>query len=302
MNKTSFGRVAIAVTLLAVCATSAALQAGSKKPRLESRWRDRAIAIDGDSVDWPGPLVPFDDKHAMTFGAANDGEFLYVAVIAGDQTARMQIVREGLVIWFDPDGKDKKRFGIKFPIGAGFTGGAGYGGFGGRGRGRGGDPGERQRPTGDDPDQEPGGGAPRLEPANRLEVLGPGNDDVRSYMRDRAPGIEAQIAQAGGTLVYELKVPLAVTSDFPYAIGAKPGAAIGIGLETPKRETPGRSGSFGGPGGIDGGGIGGRGGFGRPRGGGMGGGGGRGRSGAQRADFNMPKPIKAWAVLQLAAH
>ena len=34
MNKTSFGRVAIAVTLLAVCATSAALQAGSKKPRL----------------------------------------------------------------------------------------------------------------------------------------------------------------------------------------------------------------------------------------------------------------------------
>lgn len=287
MNQKSFNRV-MAVVVAVGIAAPAALDARAKKVRIESRWRDRPIAIDGDSGDWQGPFVPFDDKHPVAIGATNDGTFLYVVLTASEQTARMQIMRDGLIVWFDPAGGDKKHFGVKFPVGIDIA--AGRDGFG-RGRSRGEDPRDRPRSTGDEPGQEPGQRAPGFEPPNRLEVLGPNKDDVRSFTRDRAPGIEARIAQVEGALVYELKVPLAPTSDYPYAIGSKPGAAIGIGLETPKRETAARG---AGPGGGFGGG--GMGGGGRRRGGGMGGG-----RGDRRGGFEPAKPMKAWAVLQLAA-
>jgi hypothetical protein len=289
-------RVTVAVILLAVSVAPIALQARAKKVHLESRWRDRPIAIDGDSGDWQGPFVPFDEKHPVAIGAANDGEFLYVLLTASEQAARMQIMREGLIVWFDPAGGDKKHFGIKFPVGVDVAGRGGYG----RGRSQGGDPRDRPPSTGDDPGQEPGQRAAGFEPPNRLEVLGPNKDDAHSFVLDHAPGIEARIKQVEGALVYELKVPLAPTTEYPYAIGSKPGAAIGIGLETPKRETAARGGGPGGFGGGGGGGMG-RGGFGGGRRGGGGMGGGRG-GGERRGGLEPAKPMKAWAVLQLAAH
>jgi hypothetical protein len=65
-----------------------------------------------------------------------------------------------------------------------------------------------------------------------------------------------------GTLRYELKVPLAKTTDHPYAIGTAPGKTIGIGLETPKpeRSSSGGGGRGNGGGGYGGGGYGGHGG------------------------------------------
>src|SRR5262249_20632194 len=156
----------------------------------------------------------------------------------------------------------KKTFGIKYPVGSpgGMRGrfgggrgmpGQGYPGQGGR---------SRDRDSSDDPAQPD---ASPVDVPNRLEVLGPKKDDVRSFVADRAPGIDVKIGQVEGALVYELKVPLVKSSEVEYAIGAQPGALIGIGLETPKVETSreqmtgGRGGGMGG-GGM-GGGMGGRG-------------------------------------------
>jgi len=131
----------------------------------------------------------------------------------------------------------------------------------------------------------------------RLELLGPGKDDRRSLQLDHTPGIEVRIGRVEGSVVYELKVPLQVDDGHPYAIGARPGATIGIGLETPEVEKPESAGDAGMPG------KGGR----PPGGGGMGGGGmgggppmgggGHGRPGG----FEPAKPIKAWATVRLAA-
>lgn len=279
---------AIAIVVAVGMVAPEALDGRAKRVRIDSRWRDRQITIDGDSGDWQGPLLPIDEKQPVSVAAVNDAQFLYVVLTASDQAARMQIMRDGLIVWFDPAGGDKKHFGIKFPVGMEL--GAGRGGFG-RGRSRGDDPLSRPRSIGDEPGQDPGQRATGFEPANRLEVLGPKKDDAHSFVLDRAPGIEAKIAQVEGSLVYELKVPLAPTTEFPYAIEAKPGAAIGLGLETPKRDVPSRGGP--GDGGMGRGGIGG----GRRGGGGMGGG-----RGGDRRGFEAPKPMKTWAVLQLAAH
>jgi hypothetical protein len=95
-------------------------------------------------------------------------------------------------------------------------------------------------------------------------------------------------------VVYELAIPLQRTPDHPYAVGARPGAMIGLGLATPESQRslsasggqP-RSG-FGGPGGM--GGM-----------GGMGGGMGGPPPGMRGGEFNAVKPMKTWMKVQLAS-
>src|SRR5262249_54676025 len=130
----------ITVTTLAV-----GLDARSKRATTESHWRTSDIVIDGTATDWPGPLVAFNDQPG-SIAAANDGEFLYVVLATSEQSARMQIMRQGLVLWIDGSGGDKKHFGIKYPVGGGgpegtrgghrsYGGGSSGGGGGSQGQG-----------------------------------------------------------------------------------------------------------------------------------------------------------------------
>ena len=253
----------------------------TKRQQIDSHWRDRDVVIDGDNSEWAGPLRPVEENHPIIMAAMNDGQFLYVVLSTSDAAARRQILRQGLIVWFDPSGGDKKHFGVKFPVGVLPEEASGRGGF-------------RRGPAGGRPPGDPGSGDPaqpdQLEPTNRLEVYGPQKDDAHSFVTDMAPGIAVKIGQVEGYLVYELKVPLARTADTPYAIEAKPGTLIGFGLETPKMERPAREGR----GGM--GGLGGRGGGMGGRGRGMG-----GRGGGDRSQFEQAKPLKSWATIQLAA-
>ena len=89
----------------------------AKRLQIDSHWRDRDVMIDGDNSEWAGPLRPLDENHPIVTAAMNDGQFLYVVLSASDATVRRQILRQGLIVWFDPSGGDKKHFGVKFPVG-----------------------------------------------------------------------------------------------------------------------------------------------------------------------------------------
>ena len=267
--------------IAAVLIAPVAIVLATKRQVIESHWRDRSVAIDGDNGEWPGPLVPVEENHPLLTAAMNDGQFLYLVLSTNDATVRRQIFRQGLILWFDPSGGDKKHFGLKYPVGVPFEEGASRGGYrrGGYGGGR--------------PPSDPGGSSQSTvsepEPIDRLEVYGPQKDDAHNFVTTMAPGIAVKTGNVEGYAVYELKVPVAKSAETPYAIEAKPGALIGFGLETPKMEQPSHEGRGGGFGGF-GGGMGGRGG------GGMGGGGRGGERGGQEA----PKPLKIWATIKLA--
>ena len=297
---------AVSLLFLSVVLVAAeqAPSARDKHARLDSRWLDSAVTVDGSALDWPGPLVPFNDE-PVSIGAANDGESMFVVLTASERAARMQIVRRGLIVWFDSGGKDKKRFGLKFPIGAGFSEedfrGRRRGGGSGDGSSRGGDgEGAPREGTQRDAPPPPPRPADPPDPPNRLEVLGSSKDDARSFTADKAPGIEVKLGQAEGLLTYELKVPLAANDAHPYGIGAKPGAVISVGLEMPKLEMPEGRGREGGGRGGPGGGMGGHGGGGMGGYGGMGGRGGHSNGGgSERAE--QPKPLSGWMAVQLAS-
>ncbi|MEO7273741.1 MAG: hypothetical protein ABIX28_13510 [Vicinamibacterales bacterium] len=277
------------ITALAALSVVLSLEARATRAHFDSTWLTTPITIDGSPLEWAGPLAPFNDQ-PLAMAAANDGEALYVVLTASDPAVRRQILRQGLIVWFDGGGKDKKKFGVKFPIGIGLSEEDL------RGRRRGGAP-DSAAPGREAGDQ---GQPPSVEPPNRLEVLGASKDEARSYTADQAPGIAVKVGQAEGLLAYELKVPLSSSSSHAYAISAKPGQTISVGLEMPKLEMPNARGREGGRGGgMGGGGGGGRiGGFG-------GGGGGRGRrGGGGGGGMERPeqaKPLSGWIELKLAA-
>jgi hypothetical protein len=258
--------------------------AASEKPHFVSQLRDAAIVTDGEFGDWYGNLQPV-GEHPVSMQALNDKDFLYLRLTASDAGTRMEIMRLGLTVWFDPAGGDKKKFGIRYPAvehGSGPSGEEGERGGGRHGPGRG-----------------HGGGEAGMEPphpADRVDILGPGKDDARSLTHQFLSGVDVAVRVDQGVLQYELKVPLARSEDHPYAIGTEPGKTIGVGLETGKFQQPssegrGGGGGFGGMGGgRGGGGMGGHG----------GGRGGSGRGGGEGRGLEPPKPLKAWATVAIA--
>src|SRR5512140_1917160 len=262
------------VLTAAAAVASLALPFASERPHLDAFMNDGPITIDGRQTDWSGSLQEF-GKEPVSAQVANDGKFLYLRLASSDPGTRMQLTRLGLTVWFDPAGGTKKVLGIRYPV---FE--QGRGGEEGRGGGRGGEQGERRR-GGSRAGGEGGDSTAEFTPPDRVDILGPGKDDARSLTREYLQGVEVAMAIDQGTVLYELKVPLAKTADHPYAIGAETGKTIGLGLETTKLEQRsfGREGGGFGRGG--GGGFGGMGGGHRGGGGGYGGHGGGGEGGFQ---------------------
>ena len=246
---------------------------GCGKTELESRWRDRDIAIDGSSADWEGTLVTINDG-GMDVGVLNDDQNLYVCLVAATREDQIQMMARGFTLWFVPDGGTDETFGIRFPVGRA--------------------PGEMKK-RGERPPMEQGLSElwKRLDAAGEVEILSSGGSSRETLVSAASIGIEVKAMQENYALVYELKLPLRHGPGRPF--GIEPSSeTIGVGLVPPEMERPdrpmrsGMGGGMGRPGG-------GRGGRGGGKGGGMGGGmgGGQGRP-------SIPEPLDLWATIHLA--
>jgi hypothetical protein len=237
---------------------------GCGEAKLESRWRDREITVDGKRADWEGALITINDG-AMDVGVLNDEANLYVCLVAATREDQIQMMLGGLTLWFDPNGGKEETFGIRFPLGH--------------------EPGGRKK-RGDRSPIEQGLEElwKRIEAANELEIISGEHRSRETLASATTVGIEVKASQNDFALVYELKIPLRSGPSTPF--GIDPGSeTIGVGLETPKMERPDRPMRAG------------MGGMGRP-GGGRGGKGGAMMGG--RSQPSMPDPIGVWATIQLA--
>jgi len=273
------------IWLISVVALSSAVALGASTPQVASIWRSQDIHIDGVNTEWTS-IDELDKGPGVA--VANDDSFLYVIVTASDPQMRRQI-GNGVILWFDPTGKNKETFALGIPGAL-----------------------RSLAPPGASGSSSDNATVPASVPARTIEdfdVYGPDKNERHWIRMDPAYGIEMAAAVTEGTLVYELKVPLTKSDSQPYAVGARPGSVIGFAVATPDLPAApsaraggtggtggGGGGGYGGMGGRGGGGMGGRGG------GGMGGrGGGMGGGGGQASSASRPKPIKIWTKLTLAA-
>jgi hypothetical protein len=263
---------------------------------VKSAWNANQIVIDGKDNDWDDTMFYIPDAQ-LTAGVRNDSNYMYIILKTTNRMQTFQVLGSGLTVWFDQSGGTSQKFGIHFPLG--------------RGEGDG-EMRQPSPPTGsstsdaDNPDENENQSASFADMApNELELLGVNeNGPVRLTIAD-AKGIELQMSHSRDGLIYEMKVPLRVSPDRPYAISPK-ATSVGVEFVTGKFETRSRGegmerrGEGEGPGGEGGGeGMpgGGTGGY-----GGMRGGGGGGRHFGGGTNGQAPKQIDFWLKVQLASN
>ncbi len=267
-------RPLLSITLLVALSGSGC----SSTKTLQSEAPASALTIDGRVDDWGGALAPMEGER-FSLGVRNDGEFLYVALLSRDEGVTRQIVRDGLILWFDPAGGKEKTFGLRFPLGLTALQ----------------PPGERSGgPRGGQ--QDPEAMRERFEASLAdLQVLG-ADGKSRRVAVGSLPGVLLRARLDHGTLLYEMQLPLQRSEAFGEAVGVAPGAVVGLGFETPEADREALRGTMAGrgaPGGL--------GEMGGGRRGGMGGGmrGGQ-RPGGGRGAFAPAEPLKLWTRVELA--
>jgi hypothetical protein len=239
--------------------------------RLNSHWLDRPVNIDGFADDWEGLLTPV-GKGAAYVGVMNDSNCMYLCVMTAKAQLQRRLVRQGLLVWFQPQDKDKAPLGIRYPVSVLAAG---------------------RTPRSGGPDEVSSDGRPPDDRAftqelSVVEIVGPSNQGRRRVSIDSIPGVDVKVSGQRDWFVYELRIPLASPGQYPLAIDARPGQNVIVRLESEKpnmammrdRGDRGR-GDWGGGG--------------RP-GGGMG----RGGPGAHGAPGQAPEELNVSAKVQLA--
>jgi len=272
---------------------------GEEEYETDSLWRGDPVAVDGNTADWLGKLS-YIEETGISIGVQNDDRDLYVCITTEDPSIRAQVMRAGLIVWFDPDaGKGKVR-GIRFPIGMSPPDREGEKGFPGENRPENRPGGENEADTEQEKRARP---SPRMPPMRDVLLLEPGEKRERRVALHDLNEIDVEIDATGTVFVYELRVPLQAGDESLFGIGASSGSTFDLGLEIPElkmsRDGSGmRDGMAGRGGGMGGGGM-------RPgsgMGGGMGGRGG-GMGGGTRPGGRMPslgKAVKMWVTTHLA--
>lgn len=248
---------------------------GGEQKEIESRWRNAEIIVDGDEREWRDAVL-YLEKERLGFGLKNDSTALFV-LLKFERENRRQALRFGFTVWFDPSGKNKKKFGVRFPIGM-----MNYAG--------------REEPRRNAEGEEPF--QPFGEMLRAIEVFGPEKQDHNRFIAGSAFGITAATLDSPEELVCELRIPLQVAQEQPYALAAQLGQTFSLGFEMGEwdrnqmRENMPRRGpsSFGGapPGGR-----------GHPPGGGMPP---RGFGVGRPPGFEAPQGFKVWKRVTLASH
>ncbi|MEM1054216.1 MAG: hypothetical protein AAGI52_01715 [Bacteroidota bacterium] len=215
----SFSLLALAVGL-AACSSSA--------PVLQSAPPSATAEVDGEAADWAGSLQPVEDQPGLSLGVRDDGETMAVALVANTPQQALRLSR-GVTFWFDGEGGKSRAFGIGFPVRPE---------RGARGQGR------RQRGGGEATPEmgdgmrggpDPGARMARLrerfnDGADRMTVYRDGGGELQLAVGE-VEGIEAAAEWTEAALVVEVRVPVTGGAT-GYSIGAEPGEAVGLGIET----------------------------------------------------------------------
>ncbi len=70
--------------------------------------------IDGKVNEWPSEWKK-DDYKIFYYNICNDNENLYIRLKITDGLTQAKVGRNGLTVWLDPNGKRKKKLGLKYP-------------------------------------------------------------------------------------------------------------------------------------------------------------------------------------------
>ncbi|MDP4282500.1 MAG: hypothetical protein Q8867_10185, partial [Bacteroidota bacterium] len=105
----------IAASLSPVLGFGKKTESGKKYPSFYST----GIKVDGNPAEWPSKILFCNFDAKVYYGAANDSNHLYFCVEILNSAEQMKIMRNGLEIWINPEGKKKKTSLVNVTFGSG---------------------------------------------------------------------------------------------------------------------------------------------------------------------------------------
>ncbi len=81
----------------------------------QSAYQSNEFKLSELNKDWPGGTYSSPEQ-GMVYGLTNDKKYLYAKLkVVGERNQR-KIIMNGLILWFDIEGKSKKKLGYAFPL------------------------------------------------------------------------------------------------------------------------------------------------------------------------------------------
>jgi len=76
------------------------------------------LVADGQAKEWPMEWITDADDPKFSYNICSDNSNLYVRVKLKDELVRRKMALFGFTMWLDPNGKKKRKVGLKFPTGS----------------------------------------------------------------------------------------------------------------------------------------------------------------------------------------
>lgn len=86
----------------------------SKSEKIASNWVVFPLTIDGSYDEWGDDALNFEKKVGVNYTFRNDAENLFILFIFKDPKYLSSISATGMTLWFNTEGKKKKKYGITF--------------------------------------------------------------------------------------------------------------------------------------------------------------------------------------------
>ena len=100
-------------TLMTVFAATCLILATGCGKKIESKWTKQALVIDGKAQEKEFPYEYWFKDERVALSVMNDKEHIYFLVSAGSRALARMLGDQGVVLWFDPGGEEKKVYGLK---------------------------------------------------------------------------------------------------------------------------------------------------------------------------------------------
>ncbi len=190
----------------------------SKGIKFNSSWEIAAVKFTSFNNDWIGEALNFKKNVKVNYAFKNDAENIYVLFIFKDSKYMSSIKNTGMTIWFNKEGKKKKKYGIRFKEKKISP----YELFSFLEKQQGFIPEEKKNEI-------------RSKPNYIMlssEIINKNNKSKSpEEVNDKTRTAWFRMKEQQGMVVYEFSIPLEMASEIDQGIGIEPGKSIKVGFE-----------------------------------------------------------------------
>jgi len=180
--------------------------------KIESTWKNQMLTIDGDSQDWEGLPLQYQEDMKIVYGIVNDDVTVNFVIRFNDERLARMFSMRGFTFWLNGEDSEKKLIGIHYRDDAMRNKVLAN---------------ERNRSRVQEQEEQPP--LQSIKPNGKFTLAK--NDTLTKILISDLPAFEAAAASKDGIFCYEFSIPLTSMDGSPYYLNLSDQKNIKVGLE-----------------------------------------------------------------------